>query len=800
MPKKKEKKEDAMLNQRKEDKTGLGPALLRAILLLMGITILGAGARRIGDVRVEKAQVFFSKSGSSSHTLHYSNIKQDFKVKQLEEMLGEVRAAVRRRATQVTFTQPLHNNTTRSGHFMEDPTMWPAEKVAHRVEYRLSALISRVGRLFQLFRPIKDEITKFGLENPELIADLTFHHRLRHGKRSLVEKHETSQWARIRPEWIYPLRAKRFDPVTIMIAIVAAMVAASVASIFTAVELDRMRAKQQRSETVAKLGLMATSEISNSQEELIRLSAEVIRSLEKTWAGMNTIDHVLLVCDVADKQVHVMESTMQAAMEGHASVAAFTQLDYGTVALKVERDARAVGLEPVARHLSDYLQMETSFIADEDGFSTMVHVPLIDMKSALTIWEHHILPIPVSDGLYVNMGPTELTHLAVTQDHKLYRAMTRAEFNTCRRVGEFYLCDRGLVVTKAPKEDEAPPPWKDPALCLFALYARRFTLAKEVCRKRIGGTDSAMRMVSPNAFGIYAGKAHRGLVTCHGDEPGKLDTKSFTASGLSKITLPNGCSAETDTHIFAAADDGFNRAETDYIVAYVWPFDPLTLTQGLDTKKFSEILRKNLTDLANNTRHNIPLEVALQAVGAEYGIPMNLNQVLDEHQKVTVPMTVVTILVVGLIIAVMAVAIWRGAKERRELYITQQYMIQRQNLLEGKEPNAERLQLQPQAPPPPPERDILFPDPPPYNGRHRGRPPTAAGKEHSLGMNSTLKKTIDNFNRTTTGHSLGMNETELMETGARTRGAFDLGGGQDATRNYPRAPVEISMTDMLSRQ
>ena len=83
-PKKKEKKEDAMLDHRKEDKTGLGPALLRATLLLMGITILGAEARRIGDVRVEKAQVFFSKAGSSSHTLHYSNIKQDFKVKQLE--------------------------------------------------------------------------------------------------------------------------------------------------------------------------------------------------------------------------------------------------------------------------------------------------------------------------------------------------------------------------------------------------------------------------------------------------------------------------------------------------------------------------------------------------------------------------------------------------------------------------------------------------------------------------------------------------------------------------------------------
>jgi hypothetical protein len=130
-------------------------------------------------------------------------------------------------------------------------------------------------------------------------------------------------------------------------------------------------------------------------------------------------------------------------MGGHVSVAAYTELDY--------------------------LQMETSFGAGPDGFSTMVHVPLIDMKSALTIGEHHIRPIPRDHGLYLNMGPAEYTHLAVT--HKLYRAMTRAEFYTCRRVGEFYLCDRGLVVTKAPKPEAPPPPGKDPALCLGALWA-----------------------------------------------------------------------------------------------------------------------------------------------------------------------------------------------------------------------------------------------------------------------------------------------------------------------------------------
>jgi hypothetical protein len=258
---------------------------------------------------------------------------------------------------------------------------------------------------------------------------LTFKHRHRHGC-NLVQRRETLKWARIRSEWVYPLRAKRFEPITIMIAIVTAAIAASVVTIFTAVELDRLNAKQHRADTKAKLGLMASKEISNSQQELIRLTAEVVGSLDNYYGNIDTIQHVLLVCDVADRQVGVMESAMQAAMGGHVSVAAFTELNYVRVALKINRDARDAGLEPVARHLSDYLQMETSFVAGKEGFSTLVHVLLIDMKSALTIWEHHILPIPLTHDIYLNLGPADYTHLAVTENLGLYRAMTRAEFNT----------------------------------------------------------------------------------------------------------------------------------------------------------------------------------------------------------------------------------------------------------------------------------------------------------------------------------------------------------------------------------
>jgi hypothetical protein len=413
--------------------------------LLVGIATLVTGAT--DKERVEKAQVFFSKSGSLSHKLHYSNIKQDFDVRGLYETIEKVRTAVRAKSLTVHFVQPLQNNESRSGHFLEDPTLDNRQKVAHRVEYCLNALLSRVTRLVELFKPVDEHIEEFKLKNKEEAADFIFHHghRLR---RQLLVSHKTSSWARIHPEWIYPLRVKRIEPISVMIAIVTAIIAASVVTIFTAVELEKLKAEQQKADIEAKQGLMASKEILNSQLELIRLTSEVIGSLEKYWSNIDTIQHVLLVSAVTDRQVSMMELVMQAAMGGHMSVVAFTEMHYARIAMKISRKAKDAGLQPVAKHFSYYLQMETSFVAGPDGFSTLVHVPLIDMKSALTIWEHHILPIPLQEDLYLNIGPAEYTHLAVTADHKLYRAMTRAEFNTCRRLGEFYFCDRSSSLPK----------------------------------------------------------------------------------------------------------------------------------------------------------------------------------------------------------------------------------------------------------------------------------------------------------------------------------------------------------------
>jgi hypothetical protein len=320
-----------------------------------------------------------------------------------------------------------------------------------------------------------------------------------------------------------------------------------------------------------------------------------------------------------------------------------------------------------------------------------------------------------------------------------------------------------------------------------------------------------MRMVLPNLFGSYAGAAHRGLVTCHGTEAGRQETKSYTASRLTKITLPHGCTNETDTHIFAAANDGFSRSENEYMVSYVWPFDPSTLTPGLDSKKFSDIIRRNLTRLANNTRHNIPLEVALQVVGAEYGMPLNLNDMLDNHHYVTVPIVTVIIVIMMTIVIIFAVMIVRNIANSKRQYQFMMHMNKRQDnfaetLRFREEEEEERGRMRPRkatAPHSPQEKS--FSQPPPYTSAGRGRPgysESPAGRPgYPLGATLSLIEELQEHGKSTAGHSLGMNTADLQGEAASVLGGFNIGRDQVATRNYPRggAPVAINMLDMMEQ-
>jgi hypothetical protein len=630
---------------------------------------------------IEESAIFFSKEGSTSHTLRYSNFMIEYNLDEVETNINKIRDALCKYHKDIGGgCVPLNMyHKRKTSNFVGDPTMHAVEINRHRFNYIFTAHLQRLTKFRGLIEnqalahPTESRNFYFGGKRPSgkssRAQQKLFHYdnhdpsyldgnddpapdpiawyHCKQGKHNafsgimMIRKKRsklpsfddifnanyrlyptiadykrapppTTPWTELILEGLN-LNPRKTRGIVLTIIAIAALVAASAATIgglYLAEELEQHKCREELYAGISSLTLDGVAQLSGTQEELNRITQEVITSLESEYATYYTSEHVNLLLTAINRRMEVINSAFQCAMDQKISVLSFTELHFACTAMKGERDARQAGLIPVSKHFSDYLQYPASFIKSKTGFTVMVHVPLIDPDSAMTLYMHQTLPIPLRDHLYLHLGPSDYTHLAVSADGKFFRTMPLAQFNTCCTIREFYLCDCGLVVRKSPDKDAIPPVHKDPELCIFALFQRRFELAKTL----IGVQTTAMQMVGPNVIASYAADPHQGTITCEGDSnPSGPPITTFTVASALQITLPFGCVAETDTHVFAAADNYFSQDVHEYLVAYTWPFDVHDLTHGLDTKALRGLMDR-FGNLNNCTHHNMPLKKALAAV------------------------------------------------------------------------------------------------------------------------------------------------------------------------------------------
>jgi hypothetical protein len=65
---------------------------------------------------------------------------------------------------------------------------------------------------------------------------------------------------------------------------------------------------------------------------------------------------------------------------------------------EVQKTAKANGYEPQPTKLSDYFQLETSFIQQGSNIILLVHVPCISKTKLLNIYRYVPFPFPMSSG------------------------------------------------------------------------------------------------------------------------------------------------------------------------------------------------------------------------------------------------------------------------------------------------------------------------------------------------------------------------------------------------------------------
>lgn len=450
----------------------------------------------------------------------------------------------------------------------------------------------------------------------------------------LQQQHtQEQQWQRIKTRLHKP-RSKRF--VFVAIALAAAGIAATA---FGALAANEIRQNNQRIKDIAtaeQQNIAADQRVAYTQEHLAQLVNDVLPLLETR--------RIRTLCDDIEQEVSRIGDVFDAAVDGRLSRQALDNINLPATVSILDRQARDLGMRQLASHLSDYLQMETQWLATDKGFDLQLMVPIFASEGALTIYRFAKLPIPLDHGYHLSLHSGDHDVIAINHARTQFRAMSYSALQECRQLGTMYICDRHNFVRKAPKHHQRTAATKDPGMCLFALVTEDYDLAHASCKMDITTASHGLTMIGAKTFATYTDKPQQGTVRCRNSTHG---VHRFSLRGLQTIQVPANCYADTAEYRFEPADVAFSRSEDEWSIAYSWPLSRRQLSEDLDTNKLKQLQLRADSILANATA--IPLEYAIKAVKD------------DDHQYHAIPhisMTTISLVMSTVAIIIAGYAIY----------------------------------------------------------------------------------------------------------------------------------------------
>jgi hypothetical protein len=272
--------------------------------------------------------------------------------------------------------------------------------------------------------------------------------------------------------------------------------------------------------------------------------------------------------------------------------------------LRLLADSRGLLLFP--DKLSDYFQLETSFLRQGENVLVIVHVPCVHPRDQLKLFRFVGYPIQVPslphhehslqhalyngsfqgitestnhsnefDGLFVK-PESELIGVNSLQQFKL---VTETELAMCNHRSRFILCEQHQVLRLHLEQS-----------CLGSLFLKSLIGAKQNCKFVRGPLRETVYQVSPTQYLIFSPRAWTPQALCLNGSHFPI----FLEAGNNRISLSPGCSAQLADNIITS---DFDVSISPEPVQTLWDWDPLTFS-------FSAYHDMERTDQQIRTLHN----------------------------------------------------------------------------------------------------------------------------------------------------------------------------------------------------
>ena len=190
-----------------------------------------------------------------------------------------------------------------------------------------------------------------------------------------------------------------------------------------------------------------------------------------------------------------------------------------------------------------YMLETTYFTNHNDSVTAMVHVPLFQLSSLMTLWE--FVPTPVIEEAGNNIGKV---YRIVTENNLIARSQAEYfmeislnDLNQCHKAGKVFICDKQSVMKRS----------KTIKSCLNALFTNDNEQISETCDIEFTSQpENEVIQIDSNRFFTYFPTEQRLDIDC---ENFKIDNSMSKAlKGIFIVTIPDGCSGKTPTHKFSS--------------------------------------------------------------------------------------------------------------------------------------------------------------------------------------------------------------------------------------------------------
>ena len=290
----------------------------------------------------------------------------------------------------------------------------------------------------------------------------------------------------------------------------------------------------------------AIAKIHDAEIEIVMALAELRRTMLCVQGGIQQLlNHRLPICFLNTTQVRI-------------------SLD------KLFLSAASQSLEPVSRHLSAFLQFETSFLLIKGKIHVYVHVPLINRKLLLDLMRFNNAPTQVSSTLTLQFAPTDNV-LAIGQDG-LHTTLTQEDVAQYTKYGRYFFANNAVTLNLDLN-----------MTCLGTIYSQDHVNIRKVCPAKFSTASEMFINIAPGEYLFYTAAPQTLQVHC------KSGIRHIAVKQSENIRLDNNCEVKSKQSLTRT---GHNMNVESAINRWPAAWNVSGLLFDLDTSTLTEQVKK----------------------------------------------------------------------------------------------------------------------------------------------------------------------------------------------------------------